>query len=72
VAVRNPLPYQTKGQARAIAYNNGLSETVLAQTVSCRNYSAHHLTGNCGYCYHFLISRSGLHAALGEDPTLRM
>ncbi len=69
VAVHNPFLYQTKGQVCAIAYNSGLSETVLAKTVSCGNYSVHRLTGNCGYCYPCLIRRSGLHAALGKDPT---
>ncbi len=69
VRVHNPFLYQTKGQVCAIAHNSGLSETVLAQTVSCGNYSVHRRTGNCGYCYPCLIRRSGLHAALGKDCT---
>lgn len=69
VRVHNPFLYQTKGQVCAIAYNSGLSEGALTQTVSCGNYSVHRLTGNCGYCYPCLIRRSGLHAALGKDGT---
>jgi hypothetical protein len=71
VEVQNPFLYQTKGQVCRIAHNSGLSEGVLAQTVSCGNYPIHRQpAGNCGYCYPCLIRRSGLHAALESDYTL--
>ncbi|MGH3599675.1 MAG: hypothetical protein ACRDQH_05255 [Pseudonocardiaceae bacterium] len=69
VVLYNPFLYLTKGEVCAVASDNGLSPADLARTVSCGNHSVHRLGGNCGYCYPCLIRRSGIYAALGEDPT---
>ncbi|AHH98588.1 7-cyano-7-deazaguanine synthase [Kutzneria albida] len=69
VTVYNPFLYRTKGEVCTAAHANGLSHADLARTVSCGSYSIHRQIGNCGYCYPCLIRRSGLHAALGTDPT---
>jgi hypothetical protein len=69
VVVHNPFLYKTKGEVCAIARDNGLSPDELARTVSCGSYSALRQNGNCGYCFPCLARRSGLQAALGNDPT---
>lgn len=69
VVVHNPFLYKTKGEVCAIARDNGLSSDALAKTVSCGSYSVHRQNGNCGFCFPCLVRRSGLRAALGDDPT---
>lgn len=72
VRVRNPLVGRTKGEVCAAALATGLSSDSLARTVSCahpisarRGSTSYH----CGSCFPCLIRRSGMHRALGHDPT---
>ena len=72
VTMHNPLAGYTKGEVCAAAQDAGLSGVDLARTVSC----AHPLSArrgstsyHCGSCFPCLIRRSGMHRALGDDPT---
>lgn len=70
VAIRNPLFDLTKGQVCRQALEAGMTAEELAQTVSCGNHPANRsAASHCGYCYPCLVRRSGLHHALGYDPT---
>ena len=72
VTVRNPLVGDIKGEVCMAAKCAGLSPHDLVRTVSC----AHPLSArrgstsyHCGACFPCLIRRSGMHHALGDDPT---
>lgn len=72
VAVRNPLLYCTKGDVAAAAIAAGAEHA--ARTVSCGHPSSGRWRGqakygNCGCCYPCLVRRSGMEAALVDDPT---
>jgi hypothetical protein len=70
VVVKNPFLFMTKGDVCRLALEGGLTADDLAQTRSCGTHSARRQPeGNCGHCYPCLIRRTGLHSALGSDPT---
>ncbi|WAL64723.1 hypothetical protein ORV05_27745 [Amycolatopsis cynarae] len=70
IRIENPYLGLTKGEVCEQATTAGLSPDALARTVSCGHPPAvRGRFGNCGYCFPCLVRRSGLRAALGQDPT---
>lgn len=69
VTLENPFLTETKGDVCRIGLEAGLSESDLAETVSCGSHTIQRRFGNCGYCFPCLIRRSGLLSAGEADLT---